>query len=798
MEAFFNNLKTNQNDLIANRECIFRGANYRITVLTERLVRLEYSEDGTFVDSATELIHHRNLPRPEFQVTEDENYLVITTRYFQLQYHKGTTFSGPRIAPDTNLKIILTNTEKVYYFGHPEARNFLGSNRMLDKKLRKGLYSTDGFATLDDSTSLLLDPDGYFIPASGKRIDTYVFMYRRDFGLALRDYFMVTGRPPLIPRYALGVWWNRDMPYSFYDTKELLKLFNKHRIPLSVLLLGNDWHIRNRNNPNILKTGYLFNQKLFPNPKEMMDYMHERGIHVGLNINPTEGIMPHETNYQQFKEAVNDTTNQVIPFNALDKTFIDAYFKYMIKPLHDLGTDFFWLDYELKDELMNRTLNYYHFNYYKYYESKRGLILANNSCIAGHLYPVHYSGRTTVSWKVLKDLPYFNATASNIGLSWWSHDIGGYEGGLEDNDLYLRYCQLGCFSPILRFSTKKGHYYKREPWRWDSNTLEITRNYLNLRHRLIPYIYSEAYRYYFYGLALCQPIYYVHPEIYDEVAYRNEYYFGNEMLISPITKPMDTIMNRSVERIYLPAGLWYDFKTGKKFPGDKRYVTFYNSEDYPVFVKSGSIIPLAVLGENLNDTSVPKTLELHIFPGENNTYNLYEDDGVSSLFEQGYYTITSIDYNYMPNNYTVTIRPIEGKNGIIPEKRDYIVRFRNVREADSVSAMIGNQAIEVETKEEENDFVVTVKDVPTASQLTINCKGTDIEIDAVRLINEEIDLIISDLKIKTDLKETISHIIFNDEDMRKKRIKIRKLRGEGLDPVFIKMFIKLLEYVENL
>ena len=152
----------------------------------------------------------------------------------------------------------------------------------------------------------------------------------------------------------------------------------------------------------------------------------------------------------------------------------------------------------------------------------------------------------------------------------------------------------------------------------------------------------------------------------------------------------------------------------------------------------------------------------------------------------------------MPNNYTVTIRPIEGKNGILPEKRNYIIRFRNVRQADSVEAMIGSQQIPVQAYEDENDFVVLINDVSTQSQLTVNCKGTDIEIDAVRLINEEIDLIISDLKISTSLKEEISYIIFNNEDMRKKRIKIRKLRNKGLDPVFIKIFIKLLEYVNNL
>lgn len=169
------------------------------------------------------------------------------------------------------------------------------------------------------------------------------------------------------------------------------------------------------------------------------------------------------------------------------------------------------------------------------------------------------------------------------------------------------------------------------------------------------------------------------------------------------------------------------------------------------------------------------------------------------MYEEGYYIITRIEYNYLPNNYTVIIRPVDGKSGIIPDKRSYKIRFRNTREADSVSAFIGDREIlDIKTYEDENDFIVEIPSSSTTSQITINCRGKDIEIDAVRLINEEIDRIISDLKIETSVKEIISSIIFGHDEIRKKRIKIRKLKRLGLDPVFIKMFLKLLEYIEEL
>lgn len=783
---------------------VFQGKNYRITVLSERLIRFEYNLSGQFLDLPTEFAMNRNFPLPALKVEEDNKYLEIVSKYFALLYVKEKPFLGPKYAPDSNLKVVLKNSDKIWYFNHPEVRNYKGSAMSIEENnsktvLGNGLYSTDGFASIDDSETFIIMDDGSLIKPSERRVDTYLFMYRRDFGACLQDYFTLTGYPPLIPRYALGIWWNRDKIYSFDNSLTLLKAFNKYKIPMSVLLLSEFWHLKDMKDYSKYKTGYTFDTGLFPNPSLFTQYMHERGVRVGLHLDPSEGVWSHEKYYKEFAEVMKVTNNSVIPFNILDINFKNAYFEYLIKPLRDYGVDFFWIDY--KSDVNNlRALNYYHYVEDLKDKNERGMTLSRNSLVAAHRYPVHYSGETLVGWDTLDYLPRFNSSASNIGLSWWSHDVGGYKNGVEDSELYTRYVQLSTFSPIFRFSARRGMYYKREPWLWDNNTFNIVRQYCQLRHKLIPYIYSEAYNYHKNGMPLVQPLYYYYPEIYDEPYYKNEYYFGSQMIVSPITKPKDEVMNRSIERLFLPKGVWYDFKTGKKFVGNKRYVVFYKDEDYPVFAKAGAIIPMAEFEENINDTNVPRTMEIDIFPGESSSYNLYEDDGITELYKDGYYIINQIDFNYQVNNYEVKIKPLEGKNGLIPATRNYKIKFRNTRKADNVDVSVNKEKAiyEVVTYEDDMDFVVEVRNVDTTLPLTINCRGRNIEIEAVRIINEDINWIISDLKIETFLKERIATIIFSNEDISKKRINIRKLKNVGLDKRFIRMFIKLLEYVSEI
>ena len=777
MDEFTKLFSVNYADAISKNDAIFKGTKYRITVLSEILVRLEYSESGSFEDRPTELARFRNFELPKFTVNDDGKKLNIQTSYFDLTYEKDKPMTGTKLSPDQYLKVKLLGTTKMWFYGHAEARNFKSITSSLDDtttmpKLEKGLYSTDGFVSIDDSKSLIYNEDGSVGRRTDDRIDIYLFMYKKDFGFCLKDYYKLTGYPSLITRSSLGVWWDKDEIYETDDIYNLINKFKKYEIPVSNLILNN-WSIDN----------VSINRDKFPHFESLIKELHDNNIKVGLKLNLDK--IP----------ATQDGTQVEVPFNVYDKNFLTTYLDMFVKPLDDIGIDFYSINYHTKDMYAMRMINYY---FYKYStkNDRRGIILSKNGLINSHLYPIYNSGETLVDWKVFKLLPEFNASSSNIGASWWSHAIGGFKTGIEDSELYTRYVQFGVYSPIFRFASKRGHYYKREPWMWDVKTRSIVRDYTNIRHRLIPYLYSEAYKYAKTGLPLIQPLYYRYPELYDEPTYKNEYYFGTEFFVAPITDKKDSVMNRTVTRMFLPNGMWYDFKTGKKFTGGKRYISFYKDEDYPVFVRQGGIIPLAILNEDdRNSVKNPSGLEIQIFPGKSNNYKLYEDDGSTMAYKNGKFLTTAIDYNYLPNNFTVIIRPLEGDISVIPENRSYKIKFRNTRFADDVIAYLGANKIEVKTYSDDQDFIVEVPSVSTREQVSINCKGKDIEIDAVRLINEDIDTIISDLQIPTVLKEKIADIIFSDEDIKKKRIAIRKLSKFGLGDIFIRMFLKLLEYV---
>ena len=771
---------------------IVQGKNYRFTILSEILIRMEFSETGEFLDEITEFVKNRKFDIPKFNVQEDDKYLVIETSYFKLEYIKEKSFVGTKFVPEQNLKVLLKDTDKYWYYNHIEARNFKSVGYSLDNLenislKNKGLYSTDGFVSIDDSNSLIIK-DNNFYKRKNKEIDIYLFMYKRDFGKVLKDYFNLTGKPNMIPRYMFGNIWNKDAYYTDQNIKELINKFNKNNIPLNMILLGNKWHTKTGH-----EYGLTWNSDLFIDYNKFIDYLKLKNIYLGVTINPYF-ISSKEKNFLEFSK---ESDNNLIPLNVYNKEIMDKYFNVFIEPLFNNGVNSLLIDYNnINDLYALRALNYYHSLYFKN-KNLKSPILSRNGLIGTHNLNSIYTGKTLVSWKLLNSLPEYISSACNNGIAFISTDIGGYYGGIEDDELYRRFIQFGTFSPILRLSSSGSHYYKREPWKWDIHTLSIATYYLRLRAMLIPYLYTEAYNYTKTGLSLIKPLYYNYPEIYDEIDYKNQYYFGSQLLVCPITKQKDLIMNRTVHRIFLPTGIWYDFKTGIKYIGNKRYVSFYKDEDYPVFATKGGIVPLAILNnENINSSNNPDGFEIHIFPGKSNTYTIYEDDGLT-LNEENYVK-TIIDYNYMLNNYTVIIRQDITDSSLIPNIRTYKIKFRNTRMPNDISIYIGEDKLDsFEYYIDENDFVINIENVNSYKQITINCKGQDIEIDSVRLINQDIDDILSDLNIETVLKPKISNIIFSGLEIKKKRIEIRKLKKLGLHQRYINMFLKLLEYIEN-
>ena len=333
---------------------IIKGNNFRISVITERIVRLEYSPSGKFIDKPTQLVSRRNLGLANFSVDQNGSYINVSTKYFKLRYLKDAPFIGTKVDPAKNLKITLISRErdrnKDWYYKHPEARNMLGNMISVDLNAErdycKGLYSLDGFASIDDSQSKLIMGDGTLVDPPADHVDIYVFMYDRDFKQALFDYFKLTGSPMLIPRYAFGNWWSRNKTYDDKETKNLIRHFEKKKIPLSVVLFDHDWHIRNIGEYKALKNGYTFNKELFKDPKKMIDRFHSKGIRVGLCIDPEGGFYPHEENYKYAKDFFKLNDPVVISFDPLNPKVLDVMFKIFLHPLESLGIDFFWNDYK--------------------------------------------------------------------------------------------------------------------------------------------------------------------------------------------------------------------------------------------------------------------------------------------------------------------------------------------------------------------------------------------------------------------------------------------------------------------
>lgn len=778
-----------------NEKATVLGQKFRITVLTESLVRLEYSETGEFEDRPSERVWYRNFPKPEFYFQTDGKYLEIKTRNFILTYQKDSHFHANSFNPSANLKITVLETDKVWYYKHPEARNYTSPCGEFDKNdnLRriKGLFSTDGFTSIDDSNTMVFNADGTLGKRKGSQIDVYVFTYGTLFYRCLDEYYKITGYPALVPRYALGVWWYKDDTYNDYTLSSLLNNFQAKGVPISVLTLNNDWHLRKAaNEPNIVNS-FTFDANNFKEPLKMINYLHNKKICLGLTINPNGNITKADSLYQMALKYVAADRKGQIPFNVFDNLFLDVYFKIFVHSLTNMNIDFFRIE-STKDLNVRFYLNHYHSLDFKAINNKRSLLLTHDSYLAPHRYPVIATGESHISWETLRKMCEYNVNLANRGITWATHAYGGFAKGIEEAELYLRFIQLATFSSIFLLASARGKYYKKEPWKWDYHTFVVTREFMLQRQKLVPYLYTEGYKFTKKGFPLIEPIFYRYPELYDDEICRYEYFFGSELFVSPILAPKEEIMKRSIHRFFLPSGIWYDIYTGKKFVGNKKYVLFYTDETYPVFASSGAIIPYGT-NESINDVGNPTSLEINIFPGSSNNYTLYEDDGITEQYKKNFSFQTEIEFKYLPNDYEIIIRPKEGNLTVNYPTRNYKIVLKNVRDTASVKAEVNLKAYPFNKYASGNDLIVELNNVSTNSRLVVKCQGKDIEVSNIHVINEDIEGIISDIQIDTELKNQVDAIIFSNNDIRRKRVEIRKLKG--LEPRFANLFLKLLEYI---
>jgi alpha-glucosidase (family GH31 glycosyl hydrolase) len=193
---------------------------------------------------------------------------------------------------------------------------------------------------------------------------------------------------------------------------------------------------------------------------------------------------------------------------------------------------------------------------------------------------------------------------------------------------------------------------------------------MQLRHALIPYIYSMAWRAHQTGVSLVTPMYYGNWEEPAAFETKGQYYFGTELIAAPVTDPADPKSGRAIKRVWLPAGDWYNFFTGQHFNGGQWHQIDADLEDIPVFAKAGAIVPLAPkVGWGGIDN--PAELDIHVFAGADNTFELYEDDGETMDYEKGKYAIT----RFSLQGDALTIHPTAGDRSVIPSTRSYCLHI---------------------------------------------------------------------------------------------------------------------------
>ena len=694
----------------------------RFTVLTPQMIRMEWAADGSFEDRPSLIVLNRRLPVPQFTQTMDGNDLVIRTSALELRYRKE---SGKFTADNLSIHFTLNGEGKQWTPGTAPSGNLMGTTRTLDgvkgdnTPLELGLVSRDGWSVIDDSKGALFDSDDFSFQKGeestwpwvvergpGDRQDLYFLGYGHAYREALHDYTLVSGKVPLPPRFAFGAWWSRYWDYSDAELKDLVQQFHAHNVPLDVLVIDMGWHLSPSDIPykgrmdqsghDVGWSGYTWSPKYFPDPEGFLSWVHGQGLKATLNLHPASGVQPWENPYPEMAKAmgIDPATQKYVPFDITDKKYATNYMNILHHPLEKQGIDFWWIDWqqEMKTKLatVNPTwwLNYVHFTDQER-EGKRPLIFHRWGGLGNHRYEIGFSGDTVSVWESLAFQPYFTATAANVAYSYWSHDIGGHMPGAVVPELYTRWIQFGIFSPILRTHTTKNPEAERRIWAYPDPYYTAMKSAYQLRYAMQPYLYTEARRTYDTGVAFFHPLYYDYPETEEAYTHREEYKFGDNIIVSPIVAPADPQTHISSKSVWLPEGEWIEWMSGEHLKGPGNFDRHFLINQIPVYIKAGTIIPeqpeMSYTGEKPVD---PLIFEVLPFAAEQkeSEYRVYEDSGIAERYQKGEFARTGIKVTHpSATQLEAVIEPAEGDYLGMAQQRGYELRLDSATPATAVT-----------------------------------------------------------------------------------------------------------------
>lgn len=706
-----------------------RGEHWRIGIITESLIRLEWSDSGEFEDHATLTAVDRSFAPAgsvSFSSGERDGMLVVETPALRLTYDRRP-FSKEGLS--IVVKGVPDSQFNTWHYGDDPRGNLRGTARTLDEAngaidLGLGVVSRDGWAVLDDSATNVFvtdqtggaEPSGGANPsgaADGERpapyggfgiaprahaeTDLYFFGYGRRYREAVHDFQRLSGPAPLLPRFALGNWWSRYYRYSQDEYLDLMDRFKAEGIPFTTSVIDMDWHLVDDVDPRFGSgwTGYTWNRKLFPDPKAFLGALHGRGLKTTLNVHPRDGIRAFEEPYAKAAATVgvDAEAQEPVEFDLTNPRFVRAYFD-MHHDLEADGIDFWWLDWQQGGVTRQPGLDpLWVLNHLHYCDSGReGRWPLTFSRFAGpgsQRYPVGFSGDTVITWESLRFQPYFTATASNIGYGWWSHDIGGHMFGYRDEELEARWYQLGAFSPINRLHSSCSPFSGKEPWNFHEPVRSAMVDVLRLRQALTPYLHTMNWRAALDGDPIVEPMYWDEPNNNEAYQVPDEFRFGTELLVAPIVDPADKASMRGKADMWLPQGEWFDFFDGRRYraddPAGRRMQAWRTIDRIPAFAKAGGIVPMQ--SDPLDNSSEnPAALDVLVFPGADGAFTMREDSGVfaevcgeTAGARPQACAETAMSWRWDEGRAPqFVIEAASGNTAVVPERRDWTVVFRGV------------------------------------------------------------------------------------------------------------------------
>lgn len=495
----------------------------------------------------------------------------------------------------------------------------------------------------------------------------YVVFYGPSADNVIATYRNLSGNAPMFPKWAYGFWQCRERYTSGSHLVETVKEFRKRQLPVDVIV--QDWQYWGDRGWGVPQ----FDEKKYPNPAGFIKELHDLNAHFNISIwsNP-------DKNSTIGKEYV--AKNRFIPntkwLDYFNPETRKEYWNTLKVNMFDNGVDSWWMDAvependALKGEKTHIGAgDFYRLTYplmvsQAVYEGqresssdKRVCILTRSAFSGQQRYGViNWSGDIGYTWDVFRNQIVAGLNFSITGLPYWTTDIGGFfrPGRSQYTDekyheLLTRWYQWGTFNPIFRMH---GYQTETEPWKFGQKVEDNMRKMLNLRYRLLPYIYSEAWQVTKNGSTMMRPLVMDFNGDTAAVSRQFQYMFGKSILTAPVTEANVIEWN-----VYLPKSAgWFDFWTGKQFKGGQTVRTAAPLDRIPLFVKAGSIIPMGKIIQSTAEKS--DTLEIRVYKGANGEFTLYEDEGDSYNYEKGKYS--NISFRWNEKNQSLTIGDKQG------------------------------------------------------------------------------------------------------------------------------------------